>query len=88
MIPSKKQFYRRKPTIVQAIQIAENNLLDLIDFIDGQSTIKNVQDIGRMMYTKSGGEVLKNGDWLVRNENGSVFVCKEDMFEFIYETVI
>lgn len=86
--------YKRKPTVVQAIQFTGNNFDDFEEFggisIDRDS-VTNIIDIDNgnrlsFSYDTNEGKVrVETGDYLVKGIDGLVYPCNRKMFSLIYE---
>ena len=93
--------YRKKPLIIEAIELRDNNILQVEEFIE-QKEIKldnrtasdkfdDFKDIvrskGRPIETLEGTMNASIGDFIIRGINGEVYPCKKDIFHKTYEPV-
>ena len=85
--------YKRKPTVVQAIQFTGNNFDELKEFCDiyvekdsiFNSYIDGEDKIGFHYLTKEGTVRVIAGDYLVKGVDGVSYPCNQKIFPFIYE---
>ena len=93
--------YRKKPIIIEAIELRENNILQVEEFIE-QKEIKldnritsgkfdDFKDIvrskGRTIETLEGTMTASIGDFIIKGVNGEFYPCKPDIFHKTYEPV-
>lgn len=74
--------YRKKPVVIEAILLTENNLLDAakwahVGLYNGTLRINTLE----------GEMVAKPGDFLIRGIKGEYYPCKADIFKASYESV-
>jgi len=93
------QKYKSKPVIVEAVQLNWNTWNDVCDFIpkeafDGGVYLEDGEPldeghssdtIGLRMKTKRGLEIVQQGDYIVKDVDGSVRSCSPEKFEMLYE---
>lgn len=92
--------YIKKPVQIEAIQLTESNIEEVIDFLcDGQdfgmcfedsredviSYIKSNKNIG--IETLEGVMKASFGDYIIKGVQGEFYPCKPDIFEATYEEV-
>jgi hypothetical protein len=87
--------YKRKPTVVQAIQFTGNNFDELKNFspivIDEQLTFSLKEDekdkplICLPIDTAEGRTILREGDFLVKGIDNGIYPCNQQIFSLIYE---
>lgn len=93
--------YRKKPVVIEAIQLTENSVRKVYEFIHGPVILKSSIDIEKwadyeqIVITK--GMELKTlesdkeyqlasiGDWIIKGVQGEFYPCKPDIFEKTYE---
>ena len=86
--------YRKKPVVVEAVQLLESNPGEAIDFI-GRERIATASWEGRReeavltigIRTLEGVMTAHFGDWIIRGVAGEVYPCKPEIFEQTYEPV-
>lgn len=84
--------FRKKPVIIDAIQISKNNLDDVRDFMGGEAH-RNIDfainyGAGWVSITTLEGRMVANpGDWIIKGVKGEFYPCKPDIFEATYEEV-
>jgi hypothetical protein len=84
--------FRKKPVIVEAVQIKESNQDEIINFL-GKSKYHIEQlpfDGQYVVYieTLEGTTIGALTDWIIRGVAGEYYPCKTDIFEQTYEEVI
>jgi hypothetical protein len=88
--------YRRKPSCVEAVQLTQDavtsHVLDKTPLPDGcivtsseaHPPTRQVHRAVVRLQTKE-RELVMPGDWIVRNADGVLSVCKPDIFAAVYE---
>jgi hypothetical protein len=93
--------YRKKPVIIEAIQLTWSNWNDVCDFVgefksgttgcyvgqDGKETSDTNGRLGLKIATLEGVMLAIEGDWIIRGVKGELYPCKPDIFEATYEAV-
>jgi hypothetical protein len=83
-----KQF-RKKPIVIDAIQLTQENFKGLIDIAFTDSNLKNIgnDDVGFyvLISTLEGDMKARWNDWIIKGVNGEIYPCKPDVFEKTYE---
>ena len=81
--------YRKKPVVIEAVQLAEDSLDELAEFCGF-----NIRDVENPLYgsgivieTLEGNMLARKGDWIIKGVNGEFYPCKPDIFEKTYEKV-
>lgn len=75
--------YRKKPVVVEAIQLNFDNLNDVKNFCNyGWFTQE-----GFVIPTLEGNHLACIGDYIIRGVAGEYYPCKPDIFEKTYEPV-
>ena len=77
--------YRKKPVVIEAIQLTENNIDSLIEFCG--SKIKSHPLTGVVIETLEGNMLASKGDYIIKGVKGEFYPCKPDIFEATYEAV-
>ena len=82
-MPIKK--YKKKPVVIEAIQLIEDNQQEVFDFCEGKAflTIDNTLYIP----TLEGKLIATQGDYIIKGVAGEFYPCKPDIFEKTYELV-
>jgi hypothetical protein len=81
--------FRKKPLIVEAYRFDEhlwrNVRLEPEEFF---STISfSLSDEKIYCGTSTGAQEINDGDWIVKNEKGDIYISRKDFFEMTYEGV-
>jgi hypothetical protein len=78
--------YRKKPVVIDAVQIAGDNDDELLAFL-GEHTVpfEMVGDHELVIHTLEGDMRAAPGDWIIRGVAGEHYPCKPDIFEQTYE---
>jgi hypothetical protein len=86
--------YKKKPVIIEAIQLLNNNssIKECLKFIynvfitdDDIETVKNDKHI--RIQTLEGDMKASFGDYIIKGVNGEFYPCKPDIFEKTYESI-
>lgn len=78
--------YRKKPVVVDAMQLREDTkFTDIAKFVGKDIRV----DINRIYIdTLEGVMTASIGDWIIRGVKGEVYPCKPDIFAQTYEPVV
>lgn len=86
--------YRKKPVIIDAIQLTSESLMDCISFIYPDISVIDHQTLitirkNKFLYieTLEGDMKAQFGDYIIKGVQGEVYPCKPDIFEATYEKV-
>jgi len=77
--------YRKKPVVIEAIQLVDENLVQLLEFCGDK--IKSHPMIGVVIETLEGDMLASKGDYIIKGVKGEFYPCKPDIFEMTYELV-
>jgi len=81
--------YKKKPVVISAIQLTEENFKSLIDIAFTDSDIKSIgnDEVGFyvLIETLEGDMKARWNDWIIKGINGELYPCKPDIFEKTYE---
>ena len=91
--------YRKKPVIIEAIQLNGENYREMFDFLTNyEKTNDYMLTSGENFYIDhektKGGLIIKTlegehiatiGDFIIKGVNGEFYPCKPDIFEKTYE---
>lgn len=82
--------FRKLPVVIDAIQFANDNAQQCMDFIGrenfGSSVfVFNGENIP--IATLEGTVTASLGDWIIKGVNGEFYPCKPDIFAKTYESV-
>lgn len=86
--------YRKKPIVIEAIQLTAENLEEIREFC-GQAA----QSIDMTYYfdkpvirlhlmTLEGRTTAKEGDYIIKGIKGEVYPCNEEIFAETYDAVV
>ena len=78
------QRFRKKPVVIEAIQLTEENVDAIIEFCG--SKVKSHPMTGVVIETLEGNMIASNLDWIIKGVNGEFYPCKPDIFEKTYES--
>lgn len=92
-------FFQKKPVIVEARQLTNDNLDEIIQWIDsvrGDGHCWKAQgfDHQRMLVIQTDDPYLEGvyratiGDWIIKGVKGEFYPRKPDIFEMTYQPVI
>ena len=86
--------YRKKPVVIEAVQLRWDNWSEMCDFIGvGQlsdNKPEGKQDgekIGLLIPTLEGVMTAQENDFIIKGVKGEIYPCKPDIFEQTYELV-
>lgn len=92
--------YIKKPVQIEAIQLKEDNIIEVFDFLDG-ANYKETKSAEELQYfskamleqgyieieTLEGMMKASFGDYIIKGIKGEFYPCKPDIFIAIYEEV-
>lgn len=82
------RFYRKKPVIIEAIQIRGDNDDELLAFFhDNVVPFEVIEDHTFVIHTLEGDMRADPGDWIIKGVKGEFYPCKPDIFESTYDAV-
>lgn len=92
--------YRKKPVVIEAIQLKVDNFDEVCDFMGGTPVPKHNLDfgidehgntnepyLGVYIETLEGKMLASYGDYIIKGVNGEFYPCKPDIFEKTYDEV-
>ena len=93
--------YRKKPVVIEALQLRWDTWDDMCEFADvgklseGKPEGTNVdqdgnslgEEIGMFIPTLEGLHLAKENDFVIKGVQGELYPCKPDIFEKTYEKV-
>lgn len=77
--------YRKKPVVIEAMQITPDNVDELVEFCEGN--LKSNPLVGVVIETLEGKMTVTIGDYIIKGVKGEFYPCKPDIFEITYESV-
>lgn len=88
MTPENTEFmkYRKKPVVIDAIQITPFNIPEIEQFVGGDFG-KNASG-QNVIATLEGAMVCSMNDFIIKGVKGEFYPCKPDIFEATYEQVL
>lgn len=85
---------RKKPIVVEAIQLKESNLISVFDFFGESKNYPECKigginpETGKFMIKTLEGDMVANiGDWIIKGVNDEFYPCKPDIFKKIYDII-
>lgn len=92
--------YIKKPVKIEAIQLKEDNIIEVFDFLDGANyketkSTEELEDFNQMMLKQGYIEIetlegimkASFGDYIIKGIKGEFYPCKPDIFMATYEEV-
>ena len=92
--------YIKKPVQIEAIQLKEDNIIEVFDFLDGANyketkSAEELEDFSQRMLkqgyieikTLEGMMKASFGDYIIKGIKGEFYPCKPDIFKATYEEV-
>ena len=73
--------YRKKPVIIEAMQLTRENQMDVSLWC---SAVVHYDEY-LTIYTLEGTHRADFGDWIIKGVKGEFYPCKPDIFEMTYE---
>jgi hypothetical protein len=87
----KMQQFRKKPVVIEATQLRDNNFRSLDDIpfpvASKWHTGRDEEGFYVAIPTLEGVMKARNNDWIICGVNGEYYPCKPDIFEKTYEAV-
>ena len=90
--------YIKKPVQIEAIQLKENNIIEVFDFLDRANyretkSAEELEDFNQMMLKQGYIEIetlegimkASFGDYIIKGVKGEFYPCKPDIFQETYE---
>jgi hypothetical protein len=90
--------YRRRPNVVDAVRIADmkpSSLWEVFEWGDGPAALSDTPDIEIhqpgdeqatvTLHTRNGDVTAMLGDWVIRDEHGTLSSCDPALFAATYE---
>jgi len=81
--------YRKKPVIIEAIQLINGNFSELLDAWPEATKWKGWMTEDKKwncdIPTLEGTMTASDGDWIIKGVKGEFYPCKPDIFEATYE---
>ena len=92
--------YVKKPVEIEAIQLKEDNIIEVFDFLDGANyketkSVEELEDFSQRMLKQGYIEIetlegimkANFGDYIIKGVKGEFYPCKPNIFESTYEEV-
>lgn len=81
--------YRKKPYVIEAMQLNFSNRDAIIEFAKGHITLswRDGYLEGAFIDTLEGGVYATYGDYIIKGVDGEFYPCKPSVFEKTYELV-
>lgn len=80
--------YRKKPVVIEAVQIRPENETELFAFfLRTKAPFEIIGPWTFVIHTLEGNMIASLGDWLIEGVKGEVYPCKPNIFEMTYEAI-
>ena len=92
--------YIKKPIKIEAIQLKEDNIIEVFDFLDEANyketkSTEELEDFNQRMLKQGYIEIetlegimkASFGDYIIKGVKGEFYPCKSDIFQATYEEV-
>lgn len=83
--------YRKKPVVIEAMQLKNDNVSEVIKWIDARSVVSGGYNHNDMPFvcikTLEGTMSAELGDFIIKGIKNEFYPCKADIFEASYEAV-
>lgn len=82
-------FFRKKPVVIEAVQYADPEALELAQDRIADFMQANISLLGDQIEieTLEGVMLASPGDWIIKGVGGEFYPCKPDIFKATYEAV-
>lgn len=77
--------FRKKPVVIEAMQLTESNAESIYNWMGIQRASKNDEVV--KIETLEGLMTANINDWIIKGVKGEFYPCKPDIFEATYEAV-
>jgi len=77
--------FRKKPVVIEARQLTEENRGELADWCSALSVTKPGYEKGLFIRTLEGDHYARLGDYIIKGVQGEFYPCKPDIFEQTYD---
>ena len=78
--------YRKKPVVVEAVQLTGKNDAECMAFCPTAS--RSMHNANQLVISTLEGEMLCSvGDYIIKGVKGEFYPCKPDIFEATYDKV-
>lgn len=82
------QKFRKKPVVIEAIQVRTDNAKEVIKFLKKEGYIQYSDKIPYFMIHTMEGDMLAGlDDWIIKGTMGEYYPCKPKIFEQTYDEV-
>ena len=85
------QKFRKKPVVIEAMQLTRENVSAIEAFINGRAESKKLAGPGRglhdgvLIHTLEGDMEASWDDWIIKGVSGEFYPCKPEIFAQTYE---
>lgn len=80
--------YRKKPVVIDAVQINGDNDDELLAFLSEHVVpFEMIGDHELVIHTLEGDMLAQPLDWIIKGVKGEFYPCKPDIFEATYDPV-
>lgn len=80
--------YRKKPVVIDAVQITGDNDTELLAWLNKFVVpFEVIRDHTFVIHTLEGDMTAVPNDWIIRGVQGEFYPCKPDIFDKTYEPV-
>lgn len=83
--------YRKKPVVIEAIQLQQYNIAEVLTFlgtaIHTWQEHKETHANRILIETKEGVMAAEQGDYIIKGIAGEFYPCKADIFEKTYDSL-
>jgi hypothetical protein len=77
--------YRKKPVVIEAMQLTSNNMKDVLAWITNESAY--IDDNHLYIKTLEGTMKANMSDYIIKGINGEIYPCKPDIFLKTYDSI-
>ena len=80
--------FRKKPVVIEAMQWLGNNYGEMKLFLDDSMICWHYNHNTLSIQALEGAMIASVGDWVIRGEKGEFYLCKPDIFDATYESLV
>ncbi len=79
--------YRKKPIVIEAIQLEYHNIDEVVEFIGKTVMDSNAHNCTIAIDTLEGLMQARENDYIIKGISGEFYPCKPEIFEDSYEKI-
>lgn len=81
--------FRRKPEVIEAVQLTDGTFDECLEFIDDRSICEENRDECCITIATLNGDIdAHSGDWIIKGALNEFYPCKPNIFTENYEPIM